>query len=253
MIETGHQKVYRMGSQAMEALRAYHDHRPGRVVSVMAPRVRKSNLMNILGCLDSPSEGNICSRTRCRGHVDQLACPQQDDRLFSRATSCPTPRPGKRQLPLLFNGKKKARRDRAGAPGRGRPPRMEGSLAFGLSGGAAAHELARALADPPFSADSHREPRLAERRGDHDAPRPPLAGGPDHHHGHPRRPDRRALGAHHPALRRSAGLSPGATASLPLRDRRSPIPPRWWRRAQPSGIPARIAPGGTPKPSPIVL
>ncbi len=121
MIEIkGIKKVYRMGSQAMEALRGVSlSIGRGEFVSVMGPSGSgKSTLMNILGCLDSPTEGQYFLEGRDVAGLtfDQLASVRnrtigfvfQNFNLLPYATAWENV-----ELPLLFNGKKgKARRDR---------------------------------------------------------------------------------------------------------------------------------------------
>jgi len=121
MIEIrGIKKVYRMGSQAMEALRGVSlSIGRGEFVSVMGPSGSgKSTLMNILGCLDSPTEGAYLLEGRDVAGLtfDQLASVRnktigfvfQNFNLLPYATAWENV-----ELPLLFNGKKgKARRDR---------------------------------------------------------------------------------------------------------------------------------------------
>lgn len=121
MIEfRGIKKVYRMGSHALEALRGVSlDIARGEFVSIMGPSGSgKSTLMNIIGCLDTPTEGqyylegkNVAGFT-----FDQLASIRnrmigfvfQNFNLLPYATAWENV-----ELPLLFNGKKgKQRRDR---------------------------------------------------------------------------------------------------------------------------------------------
>jgi len=121
MIEfRGIRKVYRMGSQALEALRGISlDIARGEFVSIMGPSGSgKSTLMNIIGCLDTPTEGeyyleghNVAGLT-----FDQLASIRnskigfvfQNFNLLPYATAWENI-----ELPLLFNGKKgKQRRER---------------------------------------------------------------------------------------------------------------------------------------------
>ncbi len=121
MIEIrGIKKVYRMGTQSMEALRGISlSIGRGEFVSVMGPSGSgKSTLMNILGCLDSPTEGEYLLEGRDVAGLtfDQLASVRnktigfvfQNFNLLPYATAWENV-----ELPLLFNGKKgKARRDR---------------------------------------------------------------------------------------------------------------------------------------------
>ncbi len=121
MIEIrGIKKVYLMGTQSMEALRGISlNIGRGEFVSIMGPSGSgKSTLMNILGCLDSPTEGEYLLEGRDVAGLtfDQLASVRnktigfvfQNFNLLPYATAWENV-----ELPLLFNGKKgKARRDR---------------------------------------------------------------------------------------------------------------------------------------------
>ncbi len=113
-------KVYRTGSQSLEAL---HDLTleigRGEFVSIMGPSGSgKSTLMNIIGCLDTPTEGEYVleGRNVAGLSLDQLASIRnktigfvfQNFNLLPYATAWENV-----ELPLLFNGKKgKQRRER---------------------------------------------------------------------------------------------------------------------------------------------
>jgi putative ABC transport system ATP-binding protein len=154
-------KVYRTGSQALEALRSVSVRiGRGEFVSVMGPSGSgKSTLMNIIGCLDTPTAGtyvldgdNVAGLT-----FDELAAVRnrkigfvfQNFNLLPYATAWENV-----ELPMLFDGKNgKARRQRVtellNAVGlfdwrEHRPSELSGGQQQRIS-------LARALAnDPPI-------------------------------------------------------------------------------------------------------
>ncbi len=113
-------KVYHMGSQSLEALSGVSlKIEAGEFLSIMGPSGSgKSTLMNIIGCLDTPTDGayylegnNVAGLT-----FDQLASIRnrmigfvfQNFNLLPYATAWENI-----ELPLLFNGKKgKRRRER---------------------------------------------------------------------------------------------------------------------------------------------
>jgi putative ABC transport system ATP-binding protein len=113
-------KVYRTGSQSLEALRDLTiEIGRGEFVSIMGPSGSgKSTLMNIIGCLDTPTEGEYVleGRNVAGLSLDQLASIRnktigfvfQNFNLLPYATAWENV-----ELPLLFNGKKgKQRRER---------------------------------------------------------------------------------------------------------------------------------------------
>ena len=118
MIELrGITKVYRMGSQALEALRAVSlTIGRGEFISIMGPSGSgKSTLMNIIGCLDTPTAGEyVLDGDRVAGLTfDQLAAVRnrkigfvfQNFNLLPYATTWENV-----ELPLLFNGKNAKKR-----------------------------------------------------------------------------------------------------------------------------------------------
>ena len=121
MIEfRGIKKVYATGSQSLEALRDLTlEIGRGEFVSIMGPSGSgKSTLMNIIGCLDTPTEGEyrLEGRNVAGLTLDQLAAIRnrtigfvfQNFNLLPYATAWENV-----ELPLLFNGKKgKKRRER---------------------------------------------------------------------------------------------------------------------------------------------
>jgi len=113
-------KVYRTGSQSLEALRDLTlEIGRGEFVSIMGPSGSgKSTLMNIIGCLDTPTEGEYVleGRNVAGLSLDQLASIRnktigfvfQNFNLLPYATAWENV-----ELPLLFNGKKgKQRKER---------------------------------------------------------------------------------------------------------------------------------------------
>jgi putative ABC transport system ATP-binding protein len=113
MIELqGIKKVYRMGSQSLEALRGVSLRvKKGEFISIMGPSGSgKSTLMNIIGCLDTPTAGDytLDGRRVAGLSFDQLAAVRnrkigfvfQNFNLLPYATSWENI-----ELPMLFNGK----------------------------------------------------------------------------------------------------------------------------------------------------
>ena len=118
MIELrGIKKIYRMGSQSLEALRGVSlTVGRGEFVSIMGPSGSgKSTLMNILGCLDTPTEGEyVLDAARVAGLTfDQLAAVRnrkigfvfQNFNLMPYATAWENV-----ELPMLFDGKNARKR-----------------------------------------------------------------------------------------------------------------------------------------------
>ncbi len=113
MIELrGIKKVYRMGSQSLEALRGISlKIEKGEFVSIMGPSGSgKSTLMNIIGCLDTPTDGEyVLDSDHVAGlSFDQLAAVRnrkigfvfQNFNLLPYATAWENV-----ELPMLFDGK----------------------------------------------------------------------------------------------------------------------------------------------------
>ena len=118
MIELqGIKKIYRMGSQSLEALRGVSlQVKKGEFISIMGPSGSgKSTLMNIIGCLDTPTAGDYTlDSDRVAGlSFDQLAAVRnrkigfvfQNFNLLPYATAWENV-----ELPMLFNGKSARRR-----------------------------------------------------------------------------------------------------------------------------------------------
>jgi len=118
MIELqGIKKVFRMGSQSLEALKGVSlKIERGEFISIMGPSGSgKSTLMNIIGCLDTPTEGEyVLDNDRVAGlSFDQLAAVRnrkigfvfQNFNLLPYATAWENV-----ELPLLFDGKSARKR-----------------------------------------------------------------------------------------------------------------------------------------------
>ncbi len=118
MIELkGITKVYRTGSQALEALRGITlSVERGEFISIMGPSGSgKSTLMNIIGCLDTPTSGDyVLDSDNVAGLTfDQLAAVRnrkigfvfQNFNLLPYATAWENV-----ELPMLFDGKSNRRR-----------------------------------------------------------------------------------------------------------------------------------------------
>jgi len=113
-------KVYKMGDVEVQALRGLSlQIDKGEVVAVVGPSGSgKSTLMNILGCLDRPSDGEytLDGERVAKLNDDQLANVRnrkvgfifQSFNLLSRATALSNV-----ELPLRYSGASKGRRERA--------------------------------------------------------------------------------------------------------------------------------------------
>jgi len=110
-------KIYRTGSQALEALRGISMKiDKGEFISIMGPSGSgKSTLMNIIGCLDTPTDGEyVLDGDRVAGlSFDQLAAVRnrkigfvfQNFNLLPYATAWENI-----ELPMLFDGKSAKKR-----------------------------------------------------------------------------------------------------------------------------------------------
>ena len=118
MIELrGIKKIYQMGSQSLEALRGVSlKINKGEFVSIMGPSGSgKSTLMNIIGCLDTPTDGEyLLDSDHVAGLTfDQLAAVRnrkigfvfQNFNLLPYATAWENI-----ELPMLFDGKSAKKR-----------------------------------------------------------------------------------------------------------------------------------------------
>jgi putative ABC transport system ATP-binding protein len=120
IIAEGLTKVYKMGDVEVQALRGLSMQiDKGEVVAIVGPSGSgKSTLMNILGCLDRPSEGEytLDGVRVANMNDDQLANVRnrkvgfifQSFNLLSRSTALSNV-----ELPLRYSGKTKGRKERA--------------------------------------------------------------------------------------------------------------------------------------------
>src|SRR6202171_5217283 len=114
-------KTYEMGSEQVQALRGVSvDIRRGEYVAIMGPSGSgKSTLMNLIGCLDTPTQGQYWLNSRLVSDLsdDELAYIRNKEigfvfqtfNLLARATALHNV-----ELPLIYNGTPAAeRRERA--------------------------------------------------------------------------------------------------------------------------------------------
>ena len=243
----GIRKKYDTGRISVEALRGIDLEIGGNeYVAVVGPSGSgKSTLMNILGCLDTPSEGEYELSGDAVAKLDRNQLAEirnkhigfvfQNFNLLPYATALENV-----ELPLLFGGvKAKERRERAAA--------MLERVQLGdrmdhkpteLSGGQMQRvAIARALVNRPGHGPgrrAHGQPRLRLRQGDRGDLRGALRLRPDHRDDHPRPGGGQAGLAGGPDPRRTGGRGqegglsapdrlPAAGHRLPIPGHRSPI------------------------------
>ncbi len=114
-------KVYQMGTEAVHALGGVNVRiMPNEYVAIMGPSGSgKSTLMNIIGCLDTPTEGEYVLNGRDVSHLsdNELAAIRNGEIGFVFQTFNLLPRVNCLQnveLPLIYSGARRAvRRDKA--------------------------------------------------------------------------------------------------------------------------------------------
>src|SRR5579872_4692548 len=104
-------KTYEMGAERLHALRGVSiEIRKGEYVAIMGPSGSgKSTLMNLIGCLDSPSQGNYWLAGRLVSQLDddelayirnrEIGFVFQTFNLLARATALHNV-----ELPMIYNG-----------------------------------------------------------------------------------------------------------------------------------------------------
>ena len=235
-------RVYQVGSEEVHALDDVSlkiDR--NEYVAIMGPSGSgKSTLMNILGCLDTPTERQVRPEgDRRQRHERQRAGrgAQPRDRLRLPDLQPAAPRhllPQRRAAPdLRRRPRRRAPRKGRAGPGQRRPEGPHAAQAErALRRPAPARGRGPGAGDRPLDHPGRRadrQPRLQDRRGHHGPVPRDLQAGQHHHPGHPRGIHRQPRQARHPpAGRQDRERQAGGQPHRPQagRNSRAPSPVR---------------------------
>ncbi len=194
-------KTYVMGSEEIHALRGVNiTIEKGEYVAIMGPSGSgKSTLMNLIGCLDTPTKGSYLLNGKqvsemndnelARIRNEEIGFVFQTFNLLPRATALHNV-----ELPLIY----------AGVPAKDRQERARGALTEGRARRPHVAQAERAVWRPapargdcagageqpvdPACRRADRQPRLEDRRRDHESLRAPLPGRQHHRRSSPTSP-----------------------------------------------------------------
>ena len=203
-------KTYVMGTEEIHALRGVSiSIEKGEYVAIMGPSGSgKSTLMNLIGCLDTPSKGSylLNGKQVSQMNDNELAHIRNQEIGFVFQTFNLLPRASALhnvELPLIYAGMpSKERQERAKDAldqGRARAPHdAQAERAVGRPAAARRHR-ARAGEQPvdPAGRRADGQPRLQDRRRDHEPLRAAALRRQHHHPGHARSRRRRARASRH--------------------------------------------------------